>query len=1334
MLNLLVLSFFPAFTPPKSGGEQRLFSLYRQVSSTCAVTLLSSSHPGEGEEVVHHTSNFKERRISKDDSFHKSWMTLASAQQDGDISGPCVGLSGKYATPFHLAFLEEYPKADIIIHESPFTVHYDPFMGFDDKLRVYNSHNVESHLYGQMHQASPAGSVRDLVLNLERRLLKHTDLLCYCSDADRELFEEAFGLPQNTLLLPNGFSPIRSIIRPKAAIEKAVFLGSAHKPNLLAAEHILKNIAPRLSDLDFHFVGECLPAGSYAPNVVRHGHVDAVTKQRILDSADVSLNPMEIGSGSSLKVLEYFEAGLPLFSTDFGVRGFDVTPNCDFVRATIAEFADILGTWRSDVAGLNRIAANARNLALEKYSWSSIARVFVENLQDLWARRQPQQKRLVVALNDYASFRSAGGGARRSQGLYRELSTDFRVAYLSFANDDTLSAEMISDDILEVVVPKSQSHLDKQAQVDSSHHVSAADIIAAEFALHNLHLRRLYECLRSEASIVVIEHPYMVKLPASYSDRFIYSSHNHELQLKRQSLQHHPSAAMLLDCLHDIEDIAISASATVIAVSSEDAETFTLGRQAAAPILVLPNGAPHPKLASEDDLNKVPDSGRPAAFFVGSSHMPNIEAAEFIVNVLAKECSEFDFHIVGSAADPLPSPLPANVVSWGVVSDGLKTAIASRSTVAINPMFSGGGSNVKVADYLANGLHVVSTEFGMRGYSSSVLEHATIADRTTFSESLRKTISSSELNSPKAQERRKQLFECDLSDVQMGTKFLKIVHEVIRPKKRVLAVTYRYTWPTLGGAEAHFLELLRSLGTSGEYSVDVVATEVSTILDAHRFHSTYAWDPSALAPIGIPNVRYMRFPIEEAPAPISENSPWHVQSLFEHHLYERGEFSIGTPGLLWGWHYPESWDHKAVRWASNFAGLYVPSEARVRIAGFSPSPCSVLVSGKYDRQLAFIQVVGEFSFEFSGEGTISLETSTTASTSTDPRCLAFAVRDISINDSPIDLSASPLAWRTASTDEASSFDRLHDAAIRSRVASGIGLTQSRGPHSVRLERYLEESISDYDLVISHNSVFRPAVTAMEIAKKASVASLLVGQLHLDDDYYHFPDIYESVVNASVTLTSPKASQVFLEQLGDAEVVYHTPGVPFHNVEQPLSGNLAALLPNEKPFLLVLGRKAGSKNYQLVVDTISSRADLQVVMIGPDDDGVLIRSPNVTYLGLQPRPIVIEALQKCLAVVNMSSSESFGMVLIEAWAEGKPVIANASCQAFRDIVVDGYNGFLVAPDSEAISGAIERLVRDEKARHMLGHNGRTTASKYSWEAITADFIKVVSRLTAQKNPK
>jgi glycosyltransferase involved in cell wall biosynthesis len=115
------------------------------------------------------------------------------------------------------------------------------------------------------------------------------------------------------------------------------------------------------------------------------------------------------------------------------------------------------------------------------------------------------------------------------------------------------------------------------------------------------------------------------------------------------------------------------------------------------------------------------------------------------------------------------------------------------------------------------------------------------------------------------------------------------------------------------------------------------------------------------------------------------------------------------------------------------------------------------------------------------------------------------------------------------------------------------------------------------------------------------------------------------------------------------------------------------------------------------------------------------------LGLQGRvhflgrigPARLPAIYRLADVVVLPSSiqESFGMVLAEAMACGKPVIASR-LPGVRTVVADGTTGLLVPPaDPAALAGALTRLLGDAPLRAEMGAAGRRRVlARYDWRRI------------------
>lgn len=1334
MKKILAFSFFPAFVPPSNGGEVRLFNFYRSLSRFHHVTLLTSSHMGVAEEVIQHGPNFVERRIPKDSYFAHEWAQLELMGSGGDLSGPCLAACAKYVTPLHVAYLEEYKATQVIIHDSPFTAGYDTFCGIDSKVRVYNSYNCETALYRLLHPEKKSAPIHKLIEDEEVKLLSQASAVLYCGKADLDAFEQMVpGVAGKALFAPNGM--LAQPLRQYKDVQKstAIFIGSGHPPNVEAARFIVDTLAPQCPDIHFHVVGGCLPEGKYPKNLTRHGFVDSAKKVELLSQATIALNPMAGGSGSNIKVFDYLSIGLPLLSTPVGVRGIELKHAESYIGAEREDFSCVLNSWIGNAGELTRVGEQGYRVAKTEYTWDVTVLRVVQHLDKLLEKNTSADK-YVLFLNDYDSFASVGGGATRTKGICTAVSEWSRIVFLCFSNDDKLTVRSEGERVTVIAVPKTAEHWRELNRLNSLFHVSCDDIVAGEFSLSNNILVLLYKALAKSARSIVVEHPYLTTLPLTYADRFVYSSQNNETILKSRLLQYHPEFLRLSASVAILERAAVTRAVSVVAVSRDDADSLVRGVETAGPVRVIRNGAdkaavPEPALLARHKKT----IQRPSAVFLGSAHMPNVDAARFIVDVLAPACPDIEFHVIGSVCSAIGFQEQKNIKLWGILDEADKAAVMQSCAIAINPMMEGSGSNVKLADYLGNGLYVVTTEFGQRGYPSVVERHVKSVSLGEFPSATRDAIDEYCDEPVACKAERKLMFDQALSMRALAKDFVGLLQNLEVPKKRILFVTYRYVAPCLGGAEFMIENLLRRLDASDRFEIDLVTPQVSAISNNARFSEHYSFEEGAGAFVEMKNTRFARFPVLERPANELSSEirkAWAIQPEFERNVYLGLGRLLDRDALAWGWGNAEVGDDGGIfRWAYTACALQLASNSSVVISGYAVEPITLLIQDGEGCLLFNGTVSGAFDLSFCAEaGQVEILSSKTMVNTTDARPLAFMLLNVMIEGRPLDLSTT-LITSISNLSPSEGFNALANAAERVRRPMSVNLTNMRGPFSAELESFLEHSVHQYDLVVTHNNIFRPAVVAIEQANKNNVPSIMIPHAHLDDDFYHFPDVLDSALNATLVLAAPHAACDFYAERG-ATVRYLPAGI---DVDEQFDASDVAAFQDaygvDGPFVLVLGRKAAAKGYRDVVDAVAAinkSTPLRVVLIGPDDDGLAVTSSCATYLGRQPRNVVRGALMSCVALVNMSVSESFGIVLLEAWLAGKPVIVNKGCAAFHDMAIEGKNALMVTPSQ--LESAITTFVADEQLRTTLAVAGRVTALKYSWREVGDGFLAECEQLT------
>lgn len=90
-------------------------------------------------------------------------------------------------------------------------------------------------------------------------------------------------------------------------------------------------------------------------------------------------------------------------------------------------------------------------------------------------------------------------------------------------------------------------------------------------------------------------------------------------------------------------------------------------------------------------------------------------------------------------------------------------------------------------------------------------------------------------------------------------------------------------------------------------------------------------------------------------------------------------------------------------------------------------------------------------------------------------------------------------------------------------------------------------------------------------------------------------------------------------------------------------------------------------------------------------------------------------------VPATGRESFGVILLEAMALRKPIVAT-NISGYCNVVTDGEDGLLVPPrDYVQLAGALRRMMADESLRRRMGDAGRAKAQRYSWETVSQRII-------------
>ena len=94
-------------------------------------------------------------------------------------------------------------------------------------------------------------------------------------------------------------------------------------------------------------------------------------------------------------------------------------------------------------------------------------------------------------------------------------------------------------------------------------------------------------------------------------------------------------------------------------------------------------------------------------------------------------------------------------------------------------------------------------------------------------------------------------------------------------------------------------------------------------------------------------------------------------------------------------------------------------------------------------------------------------------------------------------------------------------------------------------------------------------------------------------------------------------------------------------------------------------------------------------------------------------------------------ESFGIVLLEAMAAGKPIVAT-NIAGYRSVLEESREGLLVEPEDElALAEAIVTLLQDAALRQEMGARGQDKARRYDWSIVAGQVLDLYRQVVHRK---
>lgn len=360
-------------------------------------------------------------------------------------------------------------------------------------------------------------------------------------------------------------------------------------------------------------------------------------------------------------------------------------------------------------------------------TWENTIKVLLPKTET-FAKTEGVRKKIWV-LTTYRVYPAESGGQLRVWNLYRHLTDKYDVYLVNVSEQVSLGVgsvieEKLGEHIYQITVVIDDNFKDKFWKLQAKFgEVPIFDLACLKYVDELVGLKELFNKRGKEIDYLVVSHPYLyfddIKSYLRPETKLVFEEHNLEWRMKKEYV----NSRELVNLVKLTEEKLSQQADLVVFASRDIAKELHLQKKVSA---YVPNGFDFdgcPRTSYDDRQRfkarlNIRDS---VALFVGSYHPPNIRAVEFICK-LAKSVvgKNWLFVVVGSVGNYYGEnklDLPENVLVLGRVDEERLWMLMSVADVAINPMFSGGGSNIKMITFAAAGLPVVSSEIGNRDFA-----------------------------------------------------------------------------------------------------------------------------------------------------------------------------------------------------------------------------------------------------------------------------------------------------------------------------------------------------------------------------------------------------------------------------------------------------------------------------------------------------------------------------------------------------------------------------------------------------------------------------------------
>lgn len=336
------------------------------------------------------------------------------------------------------------------------------------------------------------------------------------------------------------------------------------------------------------------------------------------------------------------------------------------------------------------------------------------------------------------------------------------------------------------------------------------------------------------------------------------------------------------------------------------------------------------------------------------------------------------------------------------------------------------------------------------------------------------------------------------------------------------------------------------------------------------------------------------------------------------------------------------------------------------------------------------------------------------------------------------------------TDREENVFRYHSVSLTKKIKYPIAI-----PLSLRANRVIKDFKPD---IIHIHHPFVLSMPAIMYAEKLGIPKILTIHTQYERYAYYVSPVPQAITNEAIKMivanfaskvdvvtTPSKSMKKLISRYKIKKEIVVIPNAIDLNIfrekdEQACRKIREQLeLTQEDVILLYVGRLSFEKNIDKIIKSLALIKEkninkVKLVLVGEGTASNQLNSmvkslglqQYVKFVGAVDSEIVKSYYQISDLFTFASTSETFGMVIIEAMASGLPVLA-VSAPGAIDIITDGFDGMLVEDDVSDFAARLELLIKNKDLRKRLARGAFYTAQRYSIDNISDQMLNLYQRL-------